>query len=254
MALKFKFTNKDEIPAEHSALYVARDGAFFLDVEGAIDKSKLEEFRTNNIALQKKIQEMEKTFEGLDVEKARELLKKQGELDDANLFKAGDIDKIVEKRLSSFRTEIDAAKAEKATLEARLADVQINQAALAAATKRGIRSTAVHDLMQRARGTFRIVNGQVLALDADGKTPRYSADGVTPLTFDEWTTQLVVDAPHLFESSAGGGAAGNGSGGAGSGNQGKNPWKKETWNLTEQGKTLKANPTLAAQLKVAAGR
>jgi hypothetical protein len=32
MALKFKYKSKVEVPAEHSALYVERDGAFFLDV------------------------------------------------------------------------------------------------------------------------------------------------------------------------------------------------------------------------------
>lgn len=47
MALKFKFKSKDEIPAEHAGLYVERDGAFVLDAEGAVEKAKLDEFRTN---------------------------------------------------------------------------------------------------------------------------------------------------------------------------------------------------------------
>ena len=38
--------------------------------------------------------------------------------------------------------------------------------------------------------------------------------------------------------------------GADGGNKGiKNPWSKESWNLTEQGRILKENPELAAQLK-----
>ena len=40
MALKYKFTSKQEIPAEHQALYVEREGAFFLDAEGVTDKAK----------------------------------------------------------------------------------------------------------------------------------------------------------------------------------------------------------------------
>ena len=41
MALKFKYKSKDEVPAEHLALYVERDGAFVLDAEGAVDKARV---------------------------------------------------------------------------------------------------------------------------------------------------------------------------------------------------------------------
>jgi hypothetical protein len=41
MALKFKLKTKDEIPAELVNLYVERDGAWLLDVDGAVEKAKL---------------------------------------------------------------------------------------------------------------------------------------------------------------------------------------------------------------------
>ncbi len=66
MALKFKFKSKDEIPAEQQALYVERDGAWMLDVDGAADKAKLDEFRANNIALSNQLAEQKKRFEGID--------------------------------------------------------------------------------------------------------------------------------------------------------------------------------------------
>jgi hypothetical protein len=47
MALKLKFKSKDEIPADQQALYVERDGAWTLDVDGAADKAKLDEFRAH---------------------------------------------------------------------------------------------------------------------------------------------------------------------------------------------------------------
>lgn len=67
----------------------------------------------------------------------------------------------------------------------------------------------------------------------------------------------VADAPHLFESNAGGGAAGvlahgHYPGGTGGTALGKNPFRKDTWNLTEQMKLIKTDPALAARLKVAA--
>ena len=76
-------------------------------------------------------------------------------------------------------------------------------------------------------------------------------DGVTPLTLDEWAEGLVTEAPHLFESSAGGGAVGHNSGGVGSVR--KNPFKRgPEWNMTEQMKLQKTDPKLAVRLKAAA--
>jgi hypothetical protein len=72
------------------------------------------------------------------------------------------------------------------------------------------------------------------------------------MTLDEWVDQQVADAPHLFESNAGGGAVSNGSGGAGNNRSVKNPFRKETWNITEQMKMQKSDPQLAQRLKAAA--
>ena len=72
MALKFKFKSKEEIPAEHLGLYVERDGAFVLDAEGAVEKAKLDEFRTINVNLQKQLTDLSKRFEG--IEQAVEIL------------------------------------------------------------------------------------------------------------------------------------------------------------------------------------
>jgi hypothetical protein len=100
---------------------------------------------------------------------------------------------------------------------------------------------------------FKLVNGKATAFEADGTTIRYSRDGVTALTLDEWVDGLVAEAPHLFEPSSGGGASSNGSGGVGLIGH-RNPWKRETWNFTEQCRLVRDNPTMAAQVKKAAGR
>ena len=44
MALKFKYKTKEEVPAEHEALYVASpDGSgFVLDAEGVVDAEEVE--------------------------------------------------------------------------------------------------------------------------------------------------------------------------------------------------------------------
>jgi len=83
MALKFKLKSKDEIPAEFQSLYVERDGAFVLDVDAVADKFKLDEFRANNVALLKQLDDLEKKFAGIDPEKVRELEAEKLRLEEA---------------------------------------------------------------------------------------------------------------------------------------------------------------------------
>jgi hypothetical protein len=144
--------------------------------------------------------------------------------------------------------------AERDALTGRLTAIQIDQAVVNEATKRGLRPTAITDITSRARTTFKLVNGVPQAFEADGQTARMGKDGVSPMTLAEWVDALVSDAPHLFEANAGSGAAGSGSGGAGASARAnaKNPFRKETWNLTEQMKLQKSDPALAARLKASA--
>ena len=93
MALKFKFKSKDEIPAEQLALYVEHDGTWMLDVDGAADKSKLDEFRANNIALSNQLAEQKKRFEGIDPEQVRKLGEEKQRLEEAQQLKSGELDK-----------------------------------------------------------------------------------------------------------------------------------------------------------------
>jgi len=103
MALKYKVKLKDEIPAEQQSLYVERDGAWTLDVDGAADKSKLDEFRTNNITLSNQLAEQKKRFEGIDPDEVRRLADEKRRLEEAQQLKAGEAEKVVEARVASVR-------------------------------------------------------------------------------------------------------------------------------------------------------
>jgi len=192
MPLKFRYKSREEIPAEHQALYVERDGAFVLDVEGAVEKSRLDEFRHTNVAL---------------------------------------------------RREVDS-------LNTRLADNSVESMVLQVASKFGVRAAALPDLTNRARQIFKIVDGELRPVQRDGKSPVLGADGANPISFEEWVTRQVAEAPHLFESSAGGGAMGSGA--ASEGLHRRNPFRKESWNLTEQMRLQKTDPKAAARLKASA--
>ena len=220
MALKFKAKTKEEIPAELQSLYVERDGAFVLDVEGAVDKARVEEVRNSNVALMSQLAEQKKRFEAIESE------------------------------------QVKSIAAERDSLNAKLTAIQVDQGVLTVATKKGLRPTAIPDITARARSVFKLTDGMPRAYEADGQTVRVGRDGVTPMTLDEWVDQQVADAPHLFESNVGSGASGAGSqygsGGAGNNRSVKNPFRKETWNLTEQMKLLKTDPGLAARLRASA--
>jgi hypothetical protein len=155
----------------------------------------------------------------------------------------------LDKQISSLASERDA-------LSSRLVSIQIDQGVTAAASKRGLRATAIPDITSRARSVFRLVNGVPTAFEADSQTVRVGKDGATPMTLEEWIDAQVSEAPHLFESNAGSGAGASSTGQYGSGGAGnrsvRNPFREETWNLTEQMKLQKTDPALAARLKAAA--
>ena len=256
MPLQFKFKTKDEIPAEHLPLYAERDGAWLLDVEGAVEKTKLDEFRTSNVSLLKERDELKKRYEGIDPDEVRKLTDEKRRLEEGAQLKAGEVEKVIEARVKALKGDYDkqlsTATSERDALNARLVAIQIDQGVVSAASKRGLRASAMPDITARARGVFRLVNGVPTAFEADGQTVRPGRDGVTPMTLDEWVDAQVSEAPHLFESNAGGGAAGNGSGGVGNKTPGKNPFSKENWNLTEQMRLQKTDPKLAERLRASA--
>ena len=253
MPLKYKYPTKPEIPAEQQALYVEREGAFYLDVEGVTDKAKADELRSHNIELRKQIEESLRTA----TEKQQQEQAEKERLENEQRLKEGKFQEVMESRLKTAKTEwekqLNTVTGERDTLTTRLTAIQIDQGVITVATKRGLRPTAFPDITARARAVFKLVNGVPQAFEADGKSVRYGRDGITPMTLEEWVDAQVADAPHLFESNAGGGAASNpAGGGTGSQRSVKNPFRKDTWNLTEQMKLQKSDPGLAARLKAAA--
>ncbi|HSU55642.1 MAG TPA: hypothetical protein VLT36_16420 [Candidatus Dormibacteraeota bacterium] len=259
MPIKFKAKSKDEIPAELQSLYVERDGAFELDVDGMVDKTKHDEFRAQNVALRQQLEEHAKRFEGMDPDEFRKLAEEKRKLEEAQQLKDGEIEKVIDGRLRDIRTDWDKrlqkVASERDSLNTRLTAIQIDQGVTTVATKKGLRPTAIPDITARARTVFRLVNGVPAAFEADGRTVRVGKDGMTAMTLEEWVDTQVTDAPHLFETNSGGGAAGDASGGSGTARTNrsvKNPFRKETWNLTEQMKLQRTDPQLAARLKAAA--
>jgi len=122
MALKFK--TKDEIPAEHLPLYAERDGPWLLDVDGAVEKTKLDEFRTTNVSPLKERDELKKRFEGIDPDEVRKLADEKRRLEEGAQLKAGEVEKVVEARVKALKGDFDkqlsAVTTERDALNARV--------------------------------------------------------------------------------------------------------------------------------------
>jgi alpha-galactosidase/6-phospho-beta-glucosidase family protein len=158
MALKFKFKTREEIPAEHLPLYTERDGAWLLDVDGAVEKAKLDEARNHTAAVSKERDELTKRFEGIDPEEARALLAEKQKREEEKLLKGGDdaaseeaqrqererIEKVIESRVKGVKGELEkqvtSLTSERDALTARLTAIQIDQGVITVATKRGLQA------------------------------------------------------------------------------------------------------------------
>ena len=256
MALKRKVENLDDVAEAFRGLYtektegdkkwyVLSDEAF---PEGMVDKTKLDEFRNNNIELQKQVKELTDKFGNIDLEKYDELRKKEKEIHDKKLLDQGKVDELIahrtEEMKKKFTNEIQERDSKIGTLESQLGDLQINQVVMAAATKKKALTGAIPDIIMRAKQIFILEDGKVTP-KKDGET-WIGDDGVTPISITEWVDRLSVEASHLFQGSTGSGASNSSGGGASSKD---NPYRKETRNLTKQGLLEKENPTLAARLR-----
>ncbi len=253
--MKRSYAKKEDIPQEFLALYEERDGKWVLkvEIEGLVPKEKIDEFRTNNIALQKQLDDLKKQFEGIDPEAAKKAVEEARKKEEAVLIKEGKIEELLTKRTEAMRADYDKKLKDLQTAqqkaEAELAKIVIEKGLAEAAAKGKVLSSAVDDVVMRGRGIFKMQEGKAVALNADG-TAIFGKDG-KPLTIEEWVGQLPASAPHLFEPTSGSGARGAGSGGGGAR---KNPWSKEHFNLTEQGKLVRENLPEAKRLAAEAGK
>ena len=212
MKLKFKLDTLEGLDAAIAALYEqAADGAYYLSVDGAVGKDKLDEFRNNNVKL---LKDLEK-FKDVDPAKYQELLALAKKQEEKKLIDAGEIDKVVEQRVgemrSTYENQIKTLTEQNSVDQRQLESLLIDNAVRDAAVKSGVQPTAVDDVLLRAKATFKIKDGNAVPVDAQGNVV-YGKDGTSPMSVVDWTTGLKKQAPHLFQGSQGGGAQGSGKG------------------------------------------
>lgn len=209
MVLKFKVTDIGEVSEDLRSLYVKTDSGYMLNVSGVVEKTKLDEFRQNNVDLMKKLE----MYGDVDPDKIKELVELERKAKEKELIDAGDVDGLIEQRVKSMRTDYEAKVnqlTESLSLNQRQLEVLlVDNAVREFAGKTGVTPQAVDDVLLRAKHTFTVDGGRPIAKDSEGQVI-YGRDGTTPLTVNEWVEGLKKSAPHLFGVSAGAGGQGGG--------------------------------------------
>lgn len=261
--LKLIISDESDLPSEEAIrnLYKEQsDGSYLLEVDGAVPKKKLDEFRKTNVALKKKLEK----FDGIDPDEAKEAIERKEEFDAADGDGAATAEKIreaaerianerVEKMKQTHEKQLDNLKTENGGLKRSLEDRVIGDALRKAGTAQGLRAEAVDDLIARGRSVFKVdSDGNLISLESDGETPKLNDKG-DAFGANDFVGGLVKSAPHLFGDSKGSDSRGSGSGG-GSDANGPNPWAKDTFNLTKQGEMIKDDPQKAKRLAAKVGK
>ena len=177
-------------------------------IEGTVSKSKVDEFRDNNIALTEKV----KAFGEWTPEAIAELQSKHDEqaiqLENAGKVDEVTVNNLVEKRVATMRDEYETKEKNLVNtnneLTSKLNDIMITGDVHKASVKHKVSPSGMTDVLLRAKTVFKMEDGRHVAYDEYGEK-QYGPDGTTPLTVDDWVKSLIKTSPHLFEASVTGG-------------------------------------------------
>lgn len=225
--LKHKLSKDQHAQLDESiqALYAEKDGEFYLQVEGMVPKTRLDEFRENNIQLLEENSELKKAAKAFGDMTADELAELQakaasaGEVDEEKLRPLVDaeVNKRTSKMKDDYESQLASERENNTKLSGQLGVLLIDNDIQREAIKAGIIESAIPDVVLRARQTFKVVDGK--AVPYNGDEIIYGKDGSTPMGAAEWLAERADDAPHWFKPSSGTGSRqqsqeGNGGGAA----------------------------------------
>jgi hypothetical protein len=173
------------------------------------NKSKLDEFRSNNVKLMKDMETLSAKFDGIDLDGYQDMVKQQQSMKDKKLLDAGKIDELLEERTKSMRElhnkELEKVQGTNKTLNTQLETLVIDNAVRDSAAKSGVVDTGIDDVLLRSQSVFSLKDGKAVPHDRDGNVI-YGEGNSEPMSVQEWVKVQMEVAPHLFKSSQGGGS------------------------------------------------
>lgn len=230
--LKRSVKSLDEVPEAIRSFYTkGQDGDFVLEVQGVVDKKRHDEMRDNNVALNKKLEELSKqmeSFKGVDPTKFKEYEEQARQINEKELIKKGDFETLVAQRTAAMKKDLEdkiAAQAETIkNLESEKTkaygerDSYIVESELRKAAEHpeaGYNPGVADILLPHVMKEFTVKDGKVTRVKPDG-TVVYGKDS-NPATIQEFLTDMSKDRPWMLKPSSGSGAPGNNGKGAANG-------------------------------------
>lgn len=187
----------NEVPAGLESYYESTTtGTFKLKVEGVVPlsdfselKNKVNEFRTTNIELKKKNEELSR-FEQMFQSGDFSADKINSKVENLALERAAEMKRSYEEQLADLKSKLD-------TELTRASNLILQDAVTQAALKHGVQETAMEDVLARAKSSFKVEDGKLVptsnSLDQNGN----------PFNLDSWMSKLSTTASHLFGPSKG---------------------------------------------------
>ena len=206
--LDFKIDSEsfEKLNDVEKTFYAQAGDGYQLQVNGAVDKTKIDEFRATNVDLLKQ----QEAFKGVDLEKYRKLEEQERKLRDKELIDKGEFDTLLAENTNVMKSDYEA-KIDTLTLQLNdssnnyntmLSKFEIDGAATKAFADHKISPDAYDAVLSQIRSKFSVDNGQVVA--KDGESILTGADG--NLTVSEF----VATQPEIFKiQSTGGNGNGN---------------------------------------------
>lgn len=264
MPLKAVVDKLDELDASLHQFYVEKNGKYELAVEitGIEGVKSFTDFSKLDGSLKKERndhKDTKKKFEVFGDRKPEEVLAALDRIPELEAAAKGNLDENklnemvegriksklapLERQVTTLSKERDELKGEVDGFKGKERTRTVHDNVRDAITKaQGFQPSAVEDALMFAE--------RMLEVNEEGKVVTRDGVGVTPgVDATVWLSDMQQKKAHWWGPSGGGGAGGN----RGGANGGSNPWTSESWNMTEQAKLYKENPTRAAQLAKAAG-
>lgn len=195
-----------EVPVGLESYYVpAEGGQFRLQVEDVVPvaevetlKQKNKEFRETNISL---LKENEK-YKGFSQVFGSETMSADKLQERIDTLAAARVGSLTENLKTTYETKVSELSDKLSKAGSKLSELTLGSEVVKAATDHGVISTALEDVIFRAKNAF--------VVDEDGaikfKEEKLDSSG-KPYTVSGWMQEIKTKAPHLFAPSQGTGAS-----------------------------------------------
>ena len=200
----------DSIPESLHSHYEQMEDGYKLNIKNVVPSAKLDEFRTNNRKLNSELEDLRKQMSYVDMDEYNRLKDQYSKEKTKGSIPETDVEQTLSKRTAEMKAEyekkLEELNSQYTSTNQKLSTVLIDNQVQSNATKYNVKSTAMEDVLLRAKTAFVLEEGKAVAKDDKGETI-YNSQG-EPLTVEEWVSRLQKSAGHLFEESTGTGARG----------------------------------------------